>query len=102
MRFEEDNGTLRCFFEGSINSEVCMRLEPELTDRVAVAQKTMPSFILVFDMSEANYICSAFLRFCIYYCKHLGAKNFRIEHVSADIKKVFVVAGFTEIMTILP
>lgn len=100
MIFEEQGNTLYCRFDGELNSDVCGVLESQIADQVAVSMKKHPVLKLVFDLEGTRYICSAFLRICLYHCKLVGIKNFRIVNSSEDIKRVFTIAGFVEMMSI--
>ncbi len=100
MKFEESEGTLRCRFEKELNSDVCSRIEGPLAERIEDGLKTDPELSLVFDLADVRYISSAFLRLCLYHCKRVGLNRFRIENCSEDIRKVYSIAGFTEMMQI--
>ncbi|HBT78454.1 MAG TPA: hypothetical protein DEB39_16355 [Planctomycetaceae bacterium] len=100
MIFEEIGDALHCFFEAELNSDVCSRIEDPLAEQVAARLKTKPALQVVFDLKGVRYISSAFLRLCLYHCKSVGIKNFRIVNTPEDIKRVFLVAGFAEMMSI--
>ena len=100
FKYEETGGTLRCFFPGELNSDICGQIEPQLADLVAIQLKKNPELKLVFDLEGASYICSAFLRLCLYHCKFVGTRKFSVVNTSDEIRKVFTIAGFTEMMNI--
>lgn len=100
MKFEESDGTLYCRFEKELNSDVCSQIETPLAERIDTALKADPELSLVFDLSDVRYISSAFLRLCLYHCKRVGLDRFRIMNTSEDIRKVYSIAGFTEMMQI--
>ena len=101
ISFEEIGNTLRCCFSGDLSSDFCALVEKELSGRVSEFLKGREEYEVVFDLAGCRYMASAFLRFCLFHCKLAGTKNFRIENPSADLRKVFQIAGFTEMMTIL-
>ena len=100
MDFEESGNTLRCSFSGDLGADVCALLETELKDRIAGFLQGREEYEIVFDLTGTRYMASAFLRLCLFHCKLAGNKNFRIENPSDDLKKVFTIAGFTEMMNI--
>lgn len=100
LTFEEDKNTLRCRFAGELNSDRCSEIEGDLATHITRSIKAEPSRRLVFDLSGTPYISSAFLRLCLFYCKKVGTENFVIEGASADLKKVFDIAGFTDLMRV--
>ena len=100
MNFEESGSTLRCCFSGDLGAEVCMLLDKELSGRVSGFVKGRDQYEVAFDLTGVRYMSSAFLRLCLFNCKIAGNKNFRIENSSEDLKKIFRIAGFTEMMNI--
>ncbi|MGL4943024.1 MAG: STAS domain-containing protein [Thermoguttaceae bacterium] len=100
LTFEEDKNTFRCRFAGELNSDRCSEIESELATAITRSITAEPSRRLVFDLSGVPYISSAFLRLCLFYCKKLGTEKFAIEGASSDLKKVFEIAGFTELMKV--
>ncbi len=100
MQIEENGNQLCCRFEPELNSDVCANLEGTLADRIAAARQVNPDLHVVFDMTDVRYISSAFLRLCLFHCKRAGVEQFRLTHVPEDIKKVFAIAGFVEMMKI--
>ena len=100
MNFEESGNTLRCRFSGDLGAEVCMLIDKELNNRVAGFLKDRDEYEIVFDLKGTRYMSSAFLRLCLFNCKIAGNKNFRIENTTEDLKRIFQIAGFTEMMNI--
>ncbi len=100
MNFEEQGNMLRCRFSGDLSSDVCSLIEKDLNLNVSKFLENRDVYEIVFDLADVRYISSAFLRLCLYSCKLAGNKNFRIEKSSADLQKVFQIAGFTEMMNI--
>jgi anti-anti-sigma factor len=95
MNFEERDGTLYCRFDESMSANVCSEISTELADQIAAALVRTPDIKVVFDMSGTRYIASAFLRLCVLYHKKVGKGNFRVEHVSEDVRNVFNITGLT-------
>ncbi|MDR2116399.1 MAG: STAS domain-containing protein [Planctomycetaceae bacterium] len=100
MNFTECNNTLRCVFSGKLDTLTCSNLEDILNKQINGFLKKQDTACLVFDLSEVDYISSAFLRLCLCYFKSAGKNNFRIEHPKPDVWEVFQISGFTDIMNI--
>lgn len=101
MTFEEEDDTLRCIFSGDLDTRACSEAEESLGKKVSDFMKNRDVTYLVFDLTDVRYICSAFLRLCLFHCKAVGSRNFRIENPSTEVNRVFQISGFTEIMTIV-
>ncbi|MDR2441370.1 MAG: STAS domain-containing protein [Planctomycetaceae bacterium] len=100
MDFTEDNNTLRCIFSGKLDTLTCSNLEDTLNKRIIGFLEKQDVACLIFDLSDVNYISSAFLRLCLCYFKSAGKKNFRIENPNQEVQKVLQIFGFMEIMKI--
>ncbi|MDR0611540.1 MAG: STAS domain-containing protein [Planctomycetaceae bacterium] len=100
MNFTECDNTLRCIFSGKLDTLTCSGLEETLNKRIAGFLEKQDVACLVFDLSEVDYVSSAFLRICLCHFKSAGKKNFRIENPTPDVRQVFTISGFTEIMNI--
>lgn len=100
MEFQENGDTLRCLFQGDLNSLACRELEPAIAEHVAEARKKHAPLQLVFDLAQSHFVTSAFIRICIAQCKVVGIQHFRIEHADEEVKGVFEIAGLTEMMRI--
>ncbi|MFC1566597.1 STAS domain-containing protein [bacterium] len=89
------HSNLTFYFQGRLDTEACANDEKKIDERIA--DVVMP---IVFDLKEAVYISSAFLRICIKVGKKIGKEKFTIINVSPQILKVFKIAGFDNIFTI--
>jgi len=100
MHFVEIDNTLNCLFSDRLDGYICSEIERELSHRVADFKKGRKGkdIQIVFDLAEAVFISSAFLRICLIYCKMFGEQRFSVANVSDDIYKVFHISGFVEIM----
>ena len=83
----EDN-KLICAFMPRMNTLQCN--EDELT--IEEKLKENPHSV-EFDMSEVDYIASAFLNLCIKTVKALPEGKFLIVNVKPEVKKIFKIAG---------
>jgi anti-anti-sigma factor len=101
MNFIEYNNTLRCIFSGKLDTLTCSNIEGTLNKRIAGFLEKQDVACLVFDLSEVNYVSSAFLRICLCHFKSAGKKNFQIENLTPEVRQVFMISGFTEIMNIV-
>ncbi|MDR1140576.1 MAG: STAS domain-containing protein [Planctomycetaceae bacterium] len=102
MNFTEYNNTLRCVFSGKLDTLTCSGIEDVLDKRITGFLEKQDVACLIFDLSEVDYVSSAFLRLCLCYFKSAGKKNFRIENLKPDVRNVFQLSGFMEIMNIVP
>ncbi|MDR3198900.1 MAG: STAS domain-containing protein [Planctomycetaceae bacterium] len=100
MNFTEYDNTLRCIFSGKLDTLTCSNLEDVLNKRIVSFLEKQDIACLIFDLSEVDYVSSAFLRICLCYFRSAGKKNFRIENPTQEVRKVFQIFGFTEIMNI--
>jgi hypothetical protein len=98
MKFEETNDTIYCRFEGSINTTVCTNAGPVLADRINAAWIQNHGMSVVFDMKDAHYICSDFLRLCVLYSRKVGKERFRVENASEEIRNVFNIVGLPNML----
>ncbi|MDR0706051.1 MAG: STAS domain-containing protein [Planctomycetaceae bacterium] len=101
MNFIESDNMLRCIFSGKLDTLTCSKIEETLNQRIAGFLEKQDVACLVFDLSEVDYVSSAFLRICLCHFKAAGKKNFRIENLKPDVRHVFMISGFTEIMNIV-
>jgi anti-anti-sigma factor len=98
MNFIESDNTLRCAFSGKLDTLTCSNIEETLNERIAGFLEKRDVAYLVFDLSKVDYVSSAFLRICLCHFKSVGKKNFQIENPTPDVRQVFMISGFTDIM----
>lgn len=96
IKVEKKDGLIVAEVEGNINSANAGELEAALKDCPGDADG------VVIDASGMEYISSAGLRVILNTKKKCGAKIFRVINVSNDVKSIFDVTGFSEIMEIVP
>ena len=82
------------FVSGSITSANAGKFEE------AIADKPGDTAGIIIDASELEFISSAGLRVILGAKKRCGAKPFKVIGVNNDVKSVFDVTGFSEIMDI--
>ena len=92
VTFSEENGTLVCAFKGKLDSVVSDLVEENVFDKIQQAH--LP---VTFDLKDAEYVSSAFLRLSIKAAR--AAKNMTINIINAkpDIKEVYVMTGLAKI-----
>ncbi len=95
IKHNDDGEKLTCYFEGSMDTDQCLKLEEEIEKTVQGAKQSV-----VFDLEKVDYVASAFLRICIKIAKDIGVQKFSLTGVCPQVKKVFKIAGFDRFMTI--
>ncbi len=100
MIFEETARTLYCRFDKNVDTTLCSEIAPQLRDRIADAEKRISDLNIVFDMTQTEYISSAFLRLCILHGKQVGLSHFRVENVSDEVRHVFEITGLIGILSL--
>jgi anti-anti-sigma factor len=89
MTFKESDGKLVCTFAGHFDTVRSQELEATLRQRLTAPQP------VVFEMQDVTYVCSAFLRVCIFVAKTAGPGQFTLSGLTPPIKRVFMMAGLT-------
>ena len=96
MRYDRETDTLACIFRGRMDagaSEKAMDQFRQAWDDARAARPGAPGEpAIVFDLAEADFLGSAFLRLCL-LASRKGASSFRVARVSPTLKKLFAVAG---------
>ena len=88
------DGKIVCKFTGRMDTTRCTDAEKEVMGAIDGAEK------IVFDLDGVEYIASSFLRLCGKASHKVNAGNFSIVNVTPSIKKVFKIAGLTEILNL--
>lgn len=101
MTFELDEDQIRCIFSGKLDSRACDNISRPLNDQLTGFLKNRDAAYVVFDLKDVRYVSTVFLRLCLFHCKQVGVKNFRVEHPCGEVNRVFQIAGFTDVMTIV-
>jgi anti-anti-sigma factor len=89
MEIRELDGKLVCTLTGHFDTLQSQKLEELLKARLS------PQQAVVFEMKDVTYVCSAFLRVCVYAAKTSGAQKFTLLDLAPPIKRVFKMAGLT-------
>ncbi|MGL4593784.1 MAG: STAS domain-containing protein [Thermoguttaceae bacterium] len=100
VNFTETENELRCHFHGDFDSYNCSLCENELVTHINPFIDDHDLGRVVFDFEHVRYISSALIRLCLFYCKLVGTKQFSVEHVSEDQKKVFLLTGLIDLLHI--
>lgn len=87
MTISECGGRLVCVLDGHLDTLQSQKLDEALRARLSPAQPVS------FDLSAVTYVCSAFLRVCLFAAKTAGSGNFAVLGVTPPIKRVFMMAG---------
>lgn len=89
----EAGGKLVCTLAGHFDTVQSQKLQDLLRARLAMPQP------VVFDLAGVTFVCSAFLRVCLLAAKTAGTTQFAILGLTPPIKRVFKIAGMTELFT---
>ena len=94
IKIETKNDLTYVFVSGSITSANAGKFEE------AIADKPGDTAGIIIDASELEFISSAGLRVILGAKKRCGSGTFKVVGVNNDVKSVFDVTGFSEIMDI--
>lgn len=86
---------LRCSFDAHLDTASCKDIELRLAEHL----NAKPASV-TFDMSNVEYISSAFLRICIMTAKKITKGSFQIVSVAPAVKKVFKMAKLDDILNV--
>jgi anti-anti-sigma factor len=75
-------------FPNNLDTLACAELEAGL--RTALAGSSEP---VLFDLTNVEFVSSAFLRLCIFACRQCATQGFHIVNVNPNVKRVFKIAG---------
>ncbi|MBQ0110975.1 MAG: STAS domain-containing protein [Oscillospiraceae bacterium] len=89
----QNGNDLTMALEGRLDTTTAPQLEAEITALTGEEN-------LVMDFDKLEYISSAGLRVILAAQKKLGAGNMVIRNVCDDIKEVFDITGFSDILTV--
>lgn len=93
LEFKENQGTLTCIFKGKMDSQESMAAQPRVLGRASQNIKNV-----VFDMTDVDYVASAFLQICILVAKQVGAPQLKLINAKPEIRKIFKITGFDTIL----
>ena len=94
MEIKTLDGKLVCSLCGHFDTLESQKLDDLLKNHLTTTQP------VVFEMKEVTYISSAFLRICICVSKKVGARNFTLNEPTPPIKRVFKMAGLSELFAV--
>lgn len=92
MEIKECDGKLICTLDGHFDTVRSQELETVLKVRLKAQQP------VEFEMQGVTYVCSTFLRVCILVARTAGAGHFTIPGLTPPIKRVFMMAGLSELL----
>ncbi|MCL2743930.1 MAG: STAS domain-containing protein [Planctomycetaceae bacterium] len=101
MEFIERGGVLRVLFDTRLDSLVCNIIEQDLAQRISDAKLCNPNVVVEFDLTQAEFVCSTFLRFCVIYAKQMGKGNFHIANLSPNVLHVFEISGLLGVIDLV-
>jgi len=92
----EENGQLRCVFQGALDTVACDKMAPDLYARVD--KSTLP---VVFDLKGVEFMASAFFRICLVVGKKRGSDKLTIINLAPMCKRMFKIAGLDRIFQLV-
>ncbi len=97
MKSEAKDGIVIVYLEGRIDTNNAPQIEQEIADILAANEGAKP----VFDAGGLEYISSAGLRVLLSNQKIMNKQGeMIIRNASEDVKEIFDVTGFCDILTI--
>lgn len=94
VTIDKENNIVVATMEGSITSANASEFEATLQEYPGDLEG------IVIDAEKLDYISSAGLRVILNAKKRCGGKTFKVINVNTDVKNIFDVTGFSEIMDI--
>ena len=94
-QYKIDDGKLLCSFAERMDTNTCIECEEELFE--TIGNSNVP---VLFDLTDVDYVSSAFLRLCLRVSRQVKPENFSVVNVRPNIKKVFKIAGFDNIIAV--
>jgi anti-anti-sigma factor len=98
VQYIQQDEVLECHFTGKLDTVKCMEMEGELQARVHEAKEANAA--VLFDLQEVDFVASAFLRIGLAVYKQMGPEHFAMVNLKPAVKKVFMIAGFQELLRI--
>lgn len=95
FQFQADKSTLRCDFSGRMDSPTSMDAEKTIRAKVSEAATKVPPSTLnvIFNLTDVDYIASAFIRICLETAKTAGRAQFSVTNTNPFVMKIFKMAG---------
>jgi len=102
MKCQRENNDLVVSFDERMDSALCAKAAKEVEAALADAKLQVGNQLKVkFDVSAVTYGSSSFLRICLSTAKSVGTTSFSIVGANETLRKVFGIAGFDKILTIV-
>ena len=97
FEIKEQNGGLYATVSGRLDTPAAVAAQQEITPLLKNADK-----VITLDCTDLQYISSSGLRLLLTIRKEASAKGGKvvIEHISDDIRKVFMMTGFCNLFEI--
>jgi len=96
----QETNTLHCQFKGRFDGLKTKEVAPLLNEKIAEATETAEGINITFDLTNVDYIASAFIGLCIAVAKKVGEKHFSITNTNPLLKKTFKIAGLEEALNV--
>ncbi len=94
VTYKEENGSLICSFSGKLDTVVSETISNDIFDHIQQANEAV-----VFDLKDAVYVSSGFLRVAIKAARAVPGMKIKIINALPDIKEVFKVTGLFRIFS---
>ena len=91
MKITECDDKVVCTLDGHFDTQQSQELEQTLKARLK------PSQAVTFEMHGVTYVCSGFLRVCVFVAKTAGAGRFTLLGMAPPSKRVFKMAGMSDL-----
>lgn len=80
-------------FQGRLDTARCTQIESQVRDMVA-----SPAAPVIFDLDGVDFVCSSFLRLCVFAKGQAAGLGFQITNVHPSIKRVLKIAGLDSML----
>ena len=97
IKITEENEGMKAIFEGRLDTPTAVKAQQEITPLLENADKT-----IILDCTNLQYISSSGLRLFLTISKETSAKGGKviIENINEEIRKVFMMTGFFNLVEI--
>lgn len=95
FQFVPEQTTLHCNFSGRMDSPASMEAEKIVLQKLAelTAKTEAQELNIVFNLTDVDYIASAFIKICIQAAKSTERGKFSIINTNPFVMKIFKMAG---------
>lgn len=99
LKYNPDSKTLVCRFAGRFDSSACPEAAKAVDAKLAELGKPLPPDLKIdFDLGEADYVSSAFLRVILVTAKKVRKGNFMISRASVFTRDLITVSGLDSLL----